>query len=173
MRVKNSTMQPGDPGASPEKPIEPASRPVKRRAEKRFGLKPGYAAIAREMCELAGTTANLAKAFGVDFETIALWQSISKEFAEACQMGLDAAERRVERGLFERAVGYTHIVETVVKEKSGFSIVKLKVPVPPDPRAAKTWREWQQADAGRTGESPLAQLYRQLEGTGLRPKENG
>ena len=149
----------------------PSSARRKSWSDKQFGLKPEYAAIAQKICELGGTTADLAKAFGVDLDMIALWQSTSREFAEACRLGLDAAEQRVERALYEKATGYTHVVQTVSKQRGSVVIVPRKVPVPPDPRAAKIWLQRREAESALTCESPLKALLRQLEGTALRPKD--
>ena len=143
----------------------------RRKSDKRFGLKPEYIWIAKQMCERGGTVADLAKAFRVGLDTIALWQSTNAEFAEACRLGMDAAESRVERALFERAVGYTHKADTVVRHRAGISIVQRKVHVPADPRACKLWLERRQADLSLTRESPIQQLARQLMGTALRPKQ--
>lgn len=157
----------------PLEPIDVGSGKARQkpRSDEGFGLKPEYAAIAKEFCKLGGTSAHLAKAFGVEPETIALWLASSREFAEACQLGIDAAEQRVERSLYERAVGYTHVTQKVAKQRGSIVIVPCKVPVPGDPRAAKILLERLEAKAALTRENPLAALMRNLEGTALRPKE--
>lgn len=169
MRVNSSKTRPSASSEQPAEPVELGSRNA-RRSDKRFGLKQEYAAIAKQICELGGTTADLAKAFRVTLDKIALWQSTDKEFAEACRVGVEFAEQRVERALYERAVGYTQKVDTVVKQRHGISIVQRKVHVPADPRAGKIWLERRQADAALTRESPIEELRRQLMGTALRPK---
>jgi hypothetical protein len=103
------------------------------------------------MCELGGTNADLAKAFGENLDTITLWQSTSKEFAEACRTGADTAANRVERALYERAVGYTYKADAVVRHRNGVSIVQRNVHVLPDSRG---WQDLAGAARGRPGAGP-------------------
>jgi len=152
-------------------PAQSAGSGAPRKRNKRFGPKPEFISVAKEMCELGGTNANLAIAFGVSLDTITLWQSISKEFAEACRIiGTDAAASRVERALYEQAVGYTYKADTVVRHRGGISIVQRNVHVAADPRAAKIWLERREAGLALVRESPFRQLARELMGTALRPK---
>ena len=65
-----------------------------------------YASVAKAMCALGATCADLAKAFEVDEFTIKHWQLKYKEFAEACQLGAEFADQRVEQALNQQAVGY-------------------------------------------------------------------
>jgi hypothetical protein len=151
-------------------PAQSAGSGAPRKRNKRFGPKPEFISVAKEMCELGGTNANLAIAFGVSLGTITLWQSTSKEFAEACRIGMDAAAHRVERALYERAVGYIYKADTVVRHRGGISIVQRNVHVAADPRAAKIWLERREAGLALVRESPFRQLARELMGTALRPK---
>lgn len=152
-----------DPGQTTE-----SDAPRKR--NRRFGPKSEFISVAKEMCGLGGTTANLAKAFNVSFDTIALWQSTSKQFAEACRMGADTAAHRVERALYERAVGYTYKTDTVVRHRDGVSILQRNLHVLPDPRAGKIWLEQHEAALALVREDPFREFTNQLMGTALRPK---
>jgi hypothetical protein len=126
---------------------------------------------AKQICELGGTSANLARAFDVDLDTIAFWQSVSKKFAAACKLAMDAAEQRLERALYERGTGYTETVDTIVVIGGKPMLARRKVAVRADPKAAKAWLDRRKAEADVTRKNPLEALACQLIGTALRPKE--
>lgn len=62
--------------------------------------KPEYAAIAKKMCALGATVADLADAFGVAISTIWSWQAASTEFFESCKIGRDLPNERVKRSFY-------------------------------------------------------------------------
>jgi hypothetical protein len=74
--------------------------PVGRKSE----FKPEYSPIAQEMCQLGATNADLAQEFNVSVFAIAYWQVKYPKFAAALKIGKDAADERVERSLFQRAI---------------------------------------------------------------------
>lgn len=67
-----------------------------------------YPAIARKLCDLGATDADLAEAFEVSRRTIFNWRAEHPDFAEACKVGKDVADDRVERSLYQRACGYDY-----------------------------------------------------------------
>lgn len=147
---------------------------------RRSTYKPEYCAIAKKMCELGATTADLAEALGVAPSTICLWQANHQEFSESCRLGKAGPDDRVERSLYERAVGYTYDAVKVMQFQGEPLIVPYREHVPPDPAACKFWlvnrRKDRWADTQKIThdaeiDSPLTQLARELAGTAMRPKE--
>jgi hypothetical protein len=67
-----------------------------------------YAAKALKLCDLGATDEDLADFFSVSIRTISNWKSEFPEFLQALKSGKSAADDRVERSLYQRAVGYTH-----------------------------------------------------------------
>ena len=67
-----------------------------------------YAKQAEKLCRLGATDADLADFFGVTVRTILNWQACHEPFFRALKSGKSAADDRVERSLYLRAVGYTH-----------------------------------------------------------------
>ena len=144
-------------------------------------FKPEYCSKAKDFCQRGATTADLATAFGVTWGTIDLWRVTYPEFYEACRLGGDAADARVMRALYERAVGYTYTIEKAVLVNGSLEVTQVQHHLPPDPGADKFWlenrraKEWKKEGAqySQSEESPLEQLARELCGTAIRPKEEG
>lgn len=68
--------------------------------------QPEYAEQARKLCERFGATdSDLADFFSVSVRTIRRWSVNYEAFGDARKAGKDAADLRVERSLYERAVG--------------------------------------------------------------------
>lgn len=102
--------------------------------------KKEYAAIAQRLCEHhAMTDAELALAFGVQLSTLKLWKSKHPEFMASLKQGKAPANERVEKSLYERAMGYT-AVETDIRVING-KIIKTEVTrhYPPDPTSMIFW----------------------------------
>lgn len=76
----------------------PAGRPTKYKAE--------FAKVSETMCKMGATDADLADAFGVNTSTIWRWQAAHPEFCNALKAGKEIADERVERALYQRAIGY-------------------------------------------------------------------
>lgn len=107
--------------------------------------KPEYVAQAAKLCKLGATTNELADFFQVSTSTVCLWQVEYKEFSDAIKMAKDAADRRVEQSLFNRAMGYTHdevdIRTVALGDNQGSEIVQtpIKKHYAPDPTAMIFW----------------------------------
>ena len=110
---------------------------------------PAYAQQASKLCALGATDYELADFFGVDTRTIYRWKNVHDDFCQAVTCGKERADERVERALFNRAVGYTFESEKVFQ----FQGVIVRAPtlehVPPDPSAAKLWLTNRRPDAWR------------------------
>lgn len=66
----------------------------------------GYAKQAQKLCDLGATDMDLADFFEVDVRTIHRWKHAHPEFCHSLKAGKEAADQRVERSLYHRAVGY-------------------------------------------------------------------
>ncbi|QNQ11027.1 helix-turn-helix domain-containing protein [Sphingomonas alpina] len=102
---------------------------------------PDYIRQARELYAEGLTDRELAAAFGVSRSTIFRWRAAYPEFAEATRLGKDVADDRVERALYERAIGYEEEAVSVYHPASTEApvIVRYKREVRPDANAALQW----------------------------------
>lgn len=76
----------------------PAGRPSK--------YKPEFAEQARKLCLLGATNPDLAGFFDVDLATIHRWRTAHDKFRDALKVGKEEADARVERSLYQKAIGY-------------------------------------------------------------------
>jgi hypothetical protein len=103
---------------------------------------PKYTAQAKKLCDRFGATdADLAAFFDVSTTAIKDWKIKHAEFAAALKVGKDAADDRVERSLFERAVGYSYDAVKIFMPKDAITPVYAPYVehVPPDVNAATFW----------------------------------
>jgi transposase-like protein len=102
-------------------------------------FKPEYIDQAREQCEQGATDQELADFFGVSARTLYRWKNNFPEFCQALKAGKAPADERVERSLFERAVGYERD-EVDIRVVNG-EIVQTPIRkfYPPDTTAAIFW----------------------------------
>jgi hypothetical protein len=88
---------------------------------------------------------DIANTIGVARSTFDEWRKNYPEFSAALQQGEEDADIRVERALFERAVGYQHPetkLMTVSRGEGMGSVVErheVTMIYPPDTAAAKFW----------------------------------
>jgi hypothetical protein len=104
-----------------------------------------FAAQARKLCELGATDFELGEFFGVTTRTIYLWKNRHPKFCRAVKVGKVKADERVERALFNRAVGYSYESEKVFHFQGGIVRAPIVEHVVPDPGAALNWlknRRW-------------------------------
>jgi hypothetical protein len=126
----------------------------KRRPPKKTGRPSVYDAVtctatARKLRGEGKTFEDIARALGVARSTFDEWRTLHPEFSAALEAGDEDADIRVERALFERAVGYKHPetkLMTVSRPggmgQSGGSMVErheVTAHYPPDTAAAKFW----------------------------------
>lgn len=103
------------------------------------GYRPEYAQQAEKLCRLGATDFHLADFFGVVSSTIHCWRGQHEEFAAATKVGKDVPDDRVERSLYERAIGYSYESEKVFQYQGEAVRVPVIEHVPPDPGAALNW----------------------------------
>ena len=99
---------------------------------------------AQKLCELGATDAGLADFFGVSERTIYRWQVEHDEFCQSLKVGKEAADERVQRSLYHRAVGFRCTTQQAIKVKTGqyteqIEVVDIEVAVPPDTTAGIFW----------------------------------
>ena len=68
--------------------------------------KPEYAEQAAKLCLLGATDQEIADFFKVDVRTVYRWKHDHDEFCQALKAAKDTAYERVERSLYQRAIGY-------------------------------------------------------------------
>lgn len=102
--------------------------------------KPHYAGQAEKLCKLGATDAELADFFGVDVRTIPRWSAQYEEFCQALKVGKDAADARVERSLFQRAVGFEMEAVKITAPQYGTpKVVRYREAIAPDVTACIFW----------------------------------
>lgn len=111
----------------------PAGRPS--------AFKPEYVEQARKICELGATDQEIADFFEVDVRTIYRWKHDHDEFCQALKAGKDIADERVERSLYQKAIGYEQdevkIFMPANAEKPVYAEFRAKIA--PDTTAAIFW----------------------------------
>jgi hypothetical protein len=70
-------------------------------------FKPEFVEQANKLCKLGATDPEIADFFGVSRTTINNWKHDHPEFLDALKSGKESADERVERSLYQRAIGYT------------------------------------------------------------------
>lgn len=91
------------------------------------------------MCQLGATVPDLAQAFGVAQSTVKLWGAQHPEFSDALRAGREPADEKVERALFERAVGYAHEEDDIRVVDNQIVVTPTIKHYPPDTKAALAW----------------------------------
>ena len=145
--------------------------------------RPKYAQMASKACAAGFTDRELAELFGVGESTINKWKLDHVEFAGALKRGKFPADERVERSLFQRAIGYTYDTVKILKPAGTTEpvIVPYRQHVPPDVTACIFWLknrrpdEWRDRQEqrhmvvqdNRTAAEILADLQRQMAEMGL------
>jgi len=93
----------------------------------------------QKLCALGATDAQLADFFQVSVSTVALWKVEHQEFSDALRVSKDEADDKVERSLYQRAMGYEHD-EVDIRVLNG-EIVQTQIRkfYPPDTTAGIFW----------------------------------
>lgn len=90
----------GKAGAKDREPTDkkPPGRPTKFKRE--------FIEQARKLCLLGATDQEMADFFEVEIRTIYRWKNDNEAFCHAIKAGKDEADDRVERSLYQQAIGY-------------------------------------------------------------------
>lgn len=108
-----------------------------------------FAEQAKKLCELGATDYELADFFKVCTRTIYRWKHQFPEFCQAVISGKDLADERVERSLYNRAVGYSFESEKVFQFQGEIIRAETVEHVPPDTGAAMNWLKNRRGDKWR------------------------
>jgi hypothetical protein len=102
---------------------------------------PDFCRQALVLAKLGATDGELAEAFDVTKRTIINWRADHDEFRQACEIGKDIANDRVERSLYERAVGYSHEATKIFyNSRTGQTVCEPYIErFPPDTAACFIW----------------------------------
>jgi hypothetical protein len=100
-----------------------------------------YPKQAQKLCELGATDEEIADFFEVDVRTIYRWKHIHSDFCQALKTGKEVCDERVERSLYQRAIGYEQeevkIFMPAGAENPVYAPYKAKIA--PDVTAAIFW----------------------------------
>jgi hypothetical protein len=112
--------------------------------------KTEYARQAKKLCELGATDLDLAEFFQVNPSTIYEWKAKYKLFSKALKVGKDVPDIKVERSLYQRAVGYS-VVETKIATFNGQITDQVDIikQYPPDTTACIFWLKNRRPDEYR------------------------
>ena len=163
-------------GKKPDDAPETEAAPTESTAVGRpSSYKDHYAEEASALCREGATDTELAEYFGVTERTINRWKLGYKDFSEACRTGKDEADERVQRSLYQRALGLEYEKAQPVKlkrinydengkkksEEEYVQIVMVREVIPPDTTAAifwlknrrsKEWRDVHKHEHGKAGD---------------------
>lgn len=114
-------------------------------------FKPEFISQAVKLCALGATDQEMADFFGVDIRTLYRWKADNEEFCHALKAGKEVADERVERSLFQKAIGYEQeevkIFMPAGREEPVYAPFRAKVP--PDTTAAIFWLKNRRPDLWR------------------------
>lgn len=121
-----------------------------------------YVQIAKKMCELGATDADIIEAIGVARSTFYKWRNEHPEFSDALKVGKSPADERVEMSLYKKAVGYTQENVKIFQFQGQEVIVPYTEVVAPDTTAAIFWlknrrpEQWRaNPDGGDNDDKPI------------------
>lgn len=118
-------------------------------------FKPEYVKQVFHLALLGATDPDLARAFDVSERTIAYWKRREPEFLQALKKGKDAADARVAKSLYHRALGYSHpavkILTVADGDNQGSHVEKVDYieHYPPDSTAMIFWLKNRRPDLWR------------------------
>ena len=129
-------------------------------------FKPEYVVQAEKLCQLGATDQDIADFFDVDLRTIYRWKASHEDLCHALRSGKEAADERVERSLYQRAVGYEQDAVKIFMPAGAAAPVyaPYREKVAPDTTACifwlknrrkEHWRDKQQHEITGEGGSPF------------------
>lgn len=100
---------------------------------------PSYVTKAEKLCALGATDADLADFFEVSVRSIERWKAQHEDFCRALKVSKEVADQRVERSLYQRAIGYETDAVKIFQYEGKEVIVPYREQVQPDTTAAIFW----------------------------------
>src|SRR5262249_38684049 len=110
-----------------------------KKATRGSTYKAAYPEQARKLCALGATDENLAEFFAVARSTISAWKSRYPDFLTALRAGKSDADDRVEKALFQCAIGYSHPDTHVSHYQGQVTLTPVTKHHPPNVAAAIFW----------------------------------
>lgn len=119
-----------------------------KKAEAEVGRPSSYSVEfveqAKKLCKLGATDDEIADFFEVSVRTIHRWKNRHEDFCHALRIGKDLADNRVERSLYNKAVGYYITEQQAIKVKKEqyveeVHIVDVEKYIQPDTTAMIYW----------------------------------
>ncbi len=111
--------------------IRGMGRPTEYKAE--------FSEQARKWYERGATDDEVANLLGVSRQTVYRWRIQHEDFCYAAKIGKEIADDRVERSLYEKAVGYTIETEKLFHHAGLITRATATEFVHPDPQSIKLW----------------------------------
>lgn len=108
--------------------------------------KKEYAEQAAKLCRLGAIDTDLADFFNVAKSTINKWKKDYPKFSDSLKESKDYLDNKVERSLYERAVGYEHPEDKIFNNNGKKLIVPTTKHYPPETVAAIFWLKNRQPD---------------------------
>jgi hypothetical protein len=115
----------------------------------RTTYRPENARVAKSMCALGATDPDLAEHFGVTLRCIDMWKVKYADFSEAIKAGKSPPDDRVERALYQKAIGYEYDAVKIFMAGGQPVIVPYREKCPPDTTAAIFWLKNRRPDQWR------------------------
>jgi len=95
---------------------------------------------ARSLARKGKTNQQIAEAIGVNLDTVQVWINTYPDFSEALKEGKAPADAKVERSLFQRAIGYKYTEKKVIQLPDGKKRMEVtEKEVAPDTTAQIFW----------------------------------
>jgi hypothetical protein len=94
---------------------------------------------ARKLAELGATDIEIADFLEIDVATLNRWKASNADFCASIKVGKEAADERVRRSLYHKAVGYTYDAEKIFQFEGAPVRVPYREHVPPSDTAAIFW----------------------------------
>jgi transposase len=144
----------------------PAGRPSE--------YKDDYAKQVTKLAELGATDQEVADFFDIDVRTVYRWKHDYPEFCQALKVGKDVADERVERSLYQKAIGYEQDEVKIFMPGGAAEPVyaPFRAKIAPDTTAAIFWlknrrsQQWRdKQDVEHSGEMTVNRVVREFVNT--------
>lgn len=135
----DATRKPGRAAPKGKSRAAAKAAPDKPKGGRPTSYRPEFAEQAKKLCALGATDKELAEFFKVAGSTLSQWKIVHPEFNEALRIGKAEADDRVERSLYQNAVGYSFESEKLFQYEGRVIRQKIIEHVPPSTAAQIFW----------------------------------
>lgn len=102
--------------------------------------RPEFVTTVLEMAERGATDVEIADSLDVSVRTLYRWKAQHEDFRQALKVAKDVADERVERSLYQRALGFQHdAVKIFLNKEGGIVQAPYREVVAPDTTACIFW----------------------------------